>query len=274
MLGSISIFGGGKGMVAMPNLSGLSRDAAISAVQSAGLVFASSINVDATSENNGKVVSQSVSSGTLVDYESSITFGVGLYTAPSGPVITFVTDTNPDGSLKVYEVNDGDPFCVTTNSPYIQSQKRKYVYLTYKYIDGVKDTTFTALQTPTSDPVAPTISIAYSTACGYVAPPAVTCTQSSQPWGQWSACSNGYRSRTERQYQTCTDGTSQWVGDYYTVTEACCVSLGTTYSNCTSCVCAYKTCDAVTSTLCGSVTTTHPAVRVSVSCTGGGLGPC
>jgi beta-lactam-binding protein with PASTA domain len=79
MLSSVAIFGGSKGMVAMPDLSGLSRDAAIATVQSAGLVFSSSSNVDSTSGNNGKVVSQSIASGTLIDYESAITFVVGLY---------------------------------------------------------------------------------------------------------------------------------------------------------------------------------------------------
>jgi hypothetical protein len=265
MLSSVAIFGGSKGMVAMPDLSGLSRDAAIATVQSAGLVFSSSSNVDSTSGNNGKVVSQSIASGTLIDYESAITFVVGLYTAPSGPVITYVTDTNPDGSLKIYEVNDGSPFCVTTNSPYLESQKRKYVYLTYRYIDGVKDPNFTALETPTNNPVAPTITTAYSTNCGYVVPPAVTCTTATEEVSSWSSCSNGYREKYIRDKTVCTDGTSS-TSNLRLITESCCVTVSS-QTSCTSCICNSRSCTTERTILCGSTTRTETTTNPDVSCT-------
>lgn len=254
-------------MVSMPNLSGLSRDAAITAIQSAGLVFSSSTSVSSTSNNDGKVVSQSITSGTLVDYESSITFGIGLYTPVSGPVITFITDTNPDGSLKVYEVNDGDPFCITTSSPYLQGQKRKNVYYTYKYIDGVKDTSFAALESPTSDPVAPTITTAYSTACGYVAPPAVTCTTATEEVTAWSSCSYGYREKYIRDKTVCTDGTSS-TSNLRLITEACCVTVSSSTS-CGKCVCSIKSCTTTRDILCGSTTRTETTTS-DVACTSSG----
>lgn len=264
MLGSITIYGGSKGMIAMPNLSGLTRTAAISAIESAGLVFLSSTNsTTSTSSDDGKISSQSIAAGTLVDYESPISIGIWSYQAPAGPVITFVTDPT------VYEVNDGDYECSPITA-YMKIQDRKNITYTYRYVDGVKDNSYT----PTTNFVsqANTIYTYNSTDCGYVAPPAVTCT-TSQSLISNGACSNGYKTKTVMDVTNCSDGSSS-SGSPYNITEECCVSLGTTYSNCTSCVCAYKTCDAVTSTLCGSVTTTHPAVRVSVSCTGGGLGPC
>lgn len=272
MLGSITIYGGSKGMVAMPNLSGLSRDSAIAAIQSAGLVFTSSSNVDSTSGNNGKVVSQSITAGVLLDYESPITIGVGLYTAPVGPVITYVTDTNADGSLKVYEVNDGAAFCVTTNSPYLESQKRKYVYLTYKYIDGVKDTTFAALESPTADPVAPTITTAYSANCGWSPPPAVTCGASyNVVVGAWSTC-DGYHERSVKDCQDCTDGTTI-CGSTYKASAACCITVAGTTSvfGCSACRNATQTCTKTYDSLCGSTTTTHTDTNYVKSCTGGAL---
>lgn len=264
MLGSITIYGGSKGMIAMPNLSGLTRAAAISAIESAGLVFLSSTNsTTSISSDDGKISSQSVTAGTLVDYESSISIGVWSYQAPAGPVITFVTDPT------VYEVNDGDYECSPIYA-YTKIQDRKNVTYTYRYVDGVKDNSYTPTMNFVSQ--ANTVYTENSTDCGYVAPPAVTCTTTASTISTGS-CSNGFRTDTLMNVTTCSDGSSS-SGSPYNTTVACCVSLGTTYSNCTSCVCAYKTCDAVTSTLCGSVTTTHPAVRVSVSCPGGALGAC
>lgn len=259
-------------MVAMPDLSGLSRDAAIAAVTSAGLVFSSSSNIDSTSGNNGKVVSQSVSAGTLVDYESLITFGVGFYTAPAGPVIEFRTDTeiDIDGAtvLKVYTVNDGAATCVSPGvAPFTQVQKRKNVYRTYKYVDGVKDLS-SVTESPTGNPVATSVSTNNVADCGYTAPPAVTCTSSVSTISN-GTCSNGYRTKTVMDVSNCSDGTSYSSGSPYNVTVECCTSLGTTYSNSTACNCYEKQADATTSTICGSVTTTTTQ-RVTLSCVGGG----
>jgi len=272
MLSSVAVFGGSKGMVAMPDLSGLSRDAAIAAVTSAGLVFSSSSNVDSTSGNNGKVVSQSVSSGTLVDYESSITFGVGLYTAPSGPVITFVTDTELDADgatvLKAYIVNDGAATCNSPGvAPFTQTQKRKRVYKTYKYIDGIKDPTFAAQESPASGPTPDPVVTNNVPDCGYSTPPSVTCTTSVSTISN-GLCSNGYRIKTVMDINSCSDGT-QSSGSPYNITEACCISLGTTYTNSTACNCYEKQADATTTTLCGSVTTSTTQ-RVTLTCVGGG----
>ena len=258
----------------MPDLSGLSRDAAIAAVTSAGLVFSSSSNVDSTSGNNGKVVSQSISSGALVDYESSITFGVGFYTAPSGPVIEFKTDTEIDADgatiLKVYTVNDGEPFCNNFGvAPYTQTQKRKNVYRTYKYVDGVKDLS-SVTETPTGSPTATSIVINNpgTGICGQPAPPpAVTCTTSESLVSN-GTCSNGYKTKTVMYINSCTDGTSSSAGPF-NITETCCVSLGTTYTNSTACNCYEKQADATTTTLCGSVTTSTTQ-RVTLTCVGGG----
>ena len=274
MLGSITIFGGSKGMVAMPNLSGLTQNEAISAIQNAGLISSAvSSAITSTSSNNGKIASQSITAGTLVDYETPISIEIWSYQAPSGPVITFVTDTNPDGTLKSYTVNDGAPYCNSPGTPpYSQTQKRKNVYLTYKYIDGVKDPNFTPLESPTGNPTATSIITDNVADCGYTAPPAVTCTTTASTIST-GTCSNGFRTDTLMNFTTCSDGSSS-SGSPYNSTVACCVSLGTTYSGCSTCKCGFMTCDATSSTLCGTVTTTHPSTKATVSCVGGGLGGC
>lgn len=90
MLGIGGRFVGAKGMVAVPNLSGLSRSAAQTAITNAGLQFAeSTLPVDTTNSSLGdKVSGQSVAAATLVDYESTISYSYYRYVAPppSGPV--------------------------------------------------------------------------------------------------------------------------------------------------------------------------------------------
>lgn len=242
-------------MVAMPDLSGLSRDSAIAAVQSAGLVFLSSSNVDSTSGNNGKVVSQSISSGTLVDYESSITFGVGFYTAPSGPVVTLIEDPTE------VTVNDGDYECSPIYA-YTKIQDRKVVLYTYRYVDNVKDTSYT----PTARTIrqAETIFTPQSTDCGYTAPPAVTCTSSTEDVTAWSSCSNGYREKYVRDRVTCTDGTSSTT-NARPVTESCCVTLSSE-THCTSCICNSRSCTTTKDILCGSTTRTETTTNPNVDC--------
>jgi len=74
-------------MTTVPNLSGLSSSAAQSAIISAGLTFdqATTTSSGASSGNNGTVSSSSIASGTLVDYETSISIVLYSYSAPPPP---------------------------------------------------------------------------------------------------------------------------------------------------------------------------------------------
>jgi hypothetical protein len=74
-------------MVLVPDLSGLSSSAAQSAITAAGLTVGSisSTSSGANSGNNGQVASSSPTTGTLVDYETSVSFVTYSYSPP--PVV-------------------------------------------------------------------------------------------------------------------------------------------------------------------------------------------
>lgn len=267
MLSTVSRFGNSKGMVAMPNLVGLTRDAAILTVTNAGLLFTSSNNVDSTSANNGKVTAQAIASGTLLDYESSITFSVGVYTAPAGPVITYVIEIDTTTGLpKVYEVDDGLPYCVTTSSPYLQSQKRKNVNRKYTYSDGVKTSTYEEVYVS----AAPTITTAYVKACGA---PSDTCgADYIVGVTAWTAC-NGYHSRTEKVCKDCTVSGTVCGPQYNTGNVPCCYTVSSSDS-CGKCSCtATKSCMTTTTTMCGTTSTTATTGPTDKPCTWSGT-PC
>jgi hypothetical protein len=70
----------GKGMVAVPNLSSLTQVEALAAISAAGLVgTASGTTNTSNSSLDGKVASQSPTSGTLVDYGTSVTVNTYTY---------------------------------------------------------------------------------------------------------------------------------------------------------------------------------------------------
>ena len=83
MLGFIGRWAASKGMVAVPNLIGLLNTAAQTAIANSGLTFSSSSTTN--TEDSGlanKVASQTPTSGTLADYESSVSFVYYTYVAP------------------------------------------------------------------------------------------------------------------------------------------------------------------------------------------------
>lgn len=259
MLSSVSRFGGSKGMVAMPNLSGLTQSAATTLIQQSGLILSSASNSSTSnSGDNGKVSSQSVSAGTLVDYETSVSIQVWFYQAPSGPTITLVEDPTE------VTIKEGDAFCVTTSSPYLESQKYQVVLYTYRYIDGVKDTAYT----PTYRKIrsADTVTVAYSSNCGWYPPPAVTCTTTTVDSSSWSSCSNGYREKYVKDKTVCSDGTTSYSNSRL-VRESCCITISSE-TLCGSCICNSKTCTTTKDIMCGSTTRTETTTS-DVSCISG-----
>ena len=75
MLTNIGILASGKGMVAVPNLSGLSKTDAISAITNAGLIAIDGGSVATENSNlNNIIATQSPSSGTLVSYDTEVTY--------------------------------------------------------------------------------------------------------------------------------------------------------------------------------------------------------
>jgi hypothetical protein len=85
MFGSIGIFGS-KGMVRVPNISGLSTSSAISTIQAAGLVASSSGTTSTSNSSlNDTIASQLPASNTLVDYQTTVSYNSYTYSAPPTP---------------------------------------------------------------------------------------------------------------------------------------------------------------------------------------------
>lgn len=92
----LNLFGwaSSKGMVAVPNLSTLTYSDAITALQNAGLNYTNNgSTVTQNSNLNNIIATQSISAGTLVDYETNIGFTYYTYVPAPTPVPTPVAPT-------------------------------------------------------------------------------------------------------------------------------------------------------------------------------------
>lgn len=83
MLGSFGFFAS-RGMATVPNLSGLTRTQAESAISAAGLIVGSATSTGSSVSSQDNVVgSQSVASGQVVEYDTAVDFMYYTYVAPS-----------------------------------------------------------------------------------------------------------------------------------------------------------------------------------------------
>lgn len=83
MLNPIGTWSSSKGMVKVPNLSGLTREQAMDAIDAAGLTIGSDSSTTTGDNNlNNKIASQSPNANELVEYESLVSFIYYSYTAP------------------------------------------------------------------------------------------------------------------------------------------------------------------------------------------------
>jgi outer membrane biosynthesis protein TonB len=92
----LNLFGwaSSKGMVAVPDLSTLTYTDAIAALEDAGLNYTNSGSTNTANSNlNNIIATQSVAAGTLVDYETNISFTYYTYVATPTPVPTPVAPT-------------------------------------------------------------------------------------------------------------------------------------------------------------------------------------
>jgi hypothetical protein len=124
VLGIGGKFAGAKGMVPMPDLSNLSPDQALTALQNAGLKRR---NLGSSTTNNSglgnKVFSQSVSAGTLIDYETEIDYSYYIYVAPAPdptPQPVLCGDWYPAEYGSGYECTGGE-----YSRPYVDEESRK-----------------------------------------------------------------------------------------------------------------------------------------------------
>jgi hypothetical protein len=150
-------------MVLVPSLTGLSRSSAESAIEAAGLIVGSVGTTSGSSSQDNKVAAQGIASGTLVDYDTQISFTVYDYVAPSGP---YVVSTEQISATCAYTSSTSNgTYCVgttkvTTYTSYTYTQYRRY------WSDGSTDTYLSYCGATNGSFEQPN-----STDCGYVAPP-------------------------------------------------------------------------------------------------------
>lgn len=227
MLGIGGRFVGAKGMVAVPNLSGLSRAQAQTAITNAGLVFfEESLPVDTTNQSlDGIVSGQSVAAGILIDYDSLVSYSYQRYVAPppSGPVListeritSFAYGTTCECNIFTY-----------TCTPYEQVQ----VSYRYTYSNG----NVVVSRAPGED--GPLVyspndrTYAYnSPICGYVpppvvVPPVVVCVPVQNLYSEWTgSCINNQQIYAYRTINSCTGQ----ISDVISISQACCSNPGST----------------------------------------------
>lgn len=261
MLGPIARFGSSKGMVRMPNLSGLTRPQALIAIENAGLRFSESSTETTSSESlSDKIKTQSILANTLLEYDSSVSFVYYSY-VPYVPTVTY-------GNCVQYAF---DAFSWCSGTTRIRTETG-YRQRAVNY-DGVFQ--FYEECSSTSS----TSQAENSTLCGYVAP-AATCTASCGSYSSWSACSGGSQTRTRSCVRTncstytdsdsrtcCTPSCgswSSWSGGAggQSRTRTCLRSDCTTYTE------TETRCTSYSSTSCGPCTTRSPFRRSCTTTTG------
>jgi hypothetical protein len=182
----VSRFGSSKGMVAVPNFSGIASGAANSQITAAGLRVSAESRIRNTNvlAQNGVVLSQTPEAGTLVDYETEIVITSG----------NFIADTVVVGDCQNYGTTTNDPdYCSGSTYVYGSSRtKRKKIITTTTNVTG---TITTSDDFSCTDSVVSRGSTQINGQCGYVAPP-VVCVPTEYALTGWGACVNGTQTRT------------------------------------------------------------------------------
>lgn len=130
MLGVGGRFAGAKGMVEMPDLTNLTPSEATALILSSGLKAGAATSSDTSNAGlNNKVFSQTVSPGTLIDYESTVGYGYRRYVAPQ-VVYTLDTQKIPDGDPYPEYGCDKTPNGLSGTNPYYYCTRyvRPYKY--------------------------------------------------------------------------------------------------------------------------------------------------
>jgi hypothetical protein len=255
MLGFVSRFGSSKGMVTVPNFSGVATATAQGQIVSAGLRVSAAGGIRNTNvlAENGVSLSQTPAAGTLVDYETEVIITSGNY----------VADTVSVGPCQNYGATVNDPdYCSGTLYVYgsARTGRRKTVTTT----NNVTGTTTTSFDYSCTDDVVSRGSAYIDGQCNYVSPPVASCTADNYfVVVPWSACSGGSRTRT-------VGSRDIYCNETRTIeTEKCCVAglvsctSWTTVPGGQSRVCTYKRADCSTYT----VTEIKCAVITKTSCT-------
>lgn len=199
MLGPITRFGSSKGMGTVPNLSGLTRSAAIASIEAAGFKFTNSPIIETPNQSlNNQVASQAIPANTLLDYESNIDFSYYVYVAPA-IVYTY-------GACEIYQSDIlSSSGCVAGTCTYITNYTDYYRRI--RYANGAFDGYEFCYTSPSN------ISTLNSPTC--CPPPAQVCTPGESVEIPWGGCSGNIQVRYIR--KTFSDCSSRLI-----LEERCC----------------------------------------------------
>jgi len=172
MLGFTARFGSSKGMVAVPNLSGRTFDQALSDIQASGLKFKNgTIRITNNQALDKKVFAQAQTPGTLIDYESEISFNYDSYYIGAGGVSYGPIERNPVIQPVFTSPCDGTTLVRTTTYANRREVRFNNVFQFYEASANSSESS----REPNS------------ASCGYIVPPRV-CPTSDVATSYWSAC--------------------------------------------------------------------------------------
>jgi hypothetical protein len=182
----VSRFGSSKGMVVVPNFSGVAAATANNQVVLSGLKVSPAGRIRNTNvlSEEGVALSQTPEPGTLVDYETEVIITSGNY----------IADTVVVGPCQNYGTTTNDPdHCSGVTYVFGNARtKRKKVITTTNNVTGI---TTTSDDFSCDDSVVSRGSTQINGQCGYVAPPTV-CVATEYALTGWGACVNGNQTRT------------------------------------------------------------------------------
>ena len=263
MLSAISRFGA-KGMVSMPDLSGLTVANARSAILSAGLKVGSlSSTSSSSSSNQDRVSAQAIAAGTLIDYETSVNFQYYVYVAPppSEPTAPYIIGYTYGDCINNGSSYTQDDLTTCNSSTYcfdrITTQPRHKEILD-TWSDGRTPTSRNPKEYEACDATTSTQQVCKVVGnCGWEGSTTPTIT-----------CSNYDTSCSNNQYQTrrkCVDSSGATVSDTLVATYACGCTTSETSCDSNGWKISYYTCynpdgstyggsSAVSCTSCGGWT--------------------
>lgn len=148
MFGSLGYWASSKGMVAVPDLSGLTEAQASTALSNVVLSYSKIANTQ-TSDSNlvGKVASQSVAAGTLTNYESTI--NISIYELAPPPTFPPVWTDEAISTSFTFGVSYSDSVSATNSPIYRIVQPLSGVYSPVSGI-GINSSTGQLSGTPSS----------------------------------------------------------------------------------------------------------------------------
>jgi hypothetical protein len=206
MLGFVARYGSSKGMVAVPNLSGRNFDQAVSDIQASGLRFKNGIiRITNNQSLDKRVFDQTQTPGTLVDYESEISFNYDSYYIGTGGVTYGPDERNPGIQPIVTTPCEGTTLVRTTR--YANRREVRFNNV-FQFYETVADFVETSREQN-------------SASCGYV-PPARVCPPVTN-YGRWSACDQTPRTWTGLRSRTVSGVRSDCSEFSYRDVGSCCI---------------------------------------------------